>query len=190
MGILKKIWRRLQAGEVCRSRQQTLCLGKDQFSRPTRNHYQRGRMKRSGFSFQQYIPRPSPAATKAQRKAILARTSDVARPHPKENVLVCEAYRYLVRLLPCAHCGYPAPSQFCHADQGKGMSIKTDDRRGWPGCGPRTGNVGCHYLIGMSGTISKTERRQLESGYARWTRDTIIAAGDWPRKLPLWRDEG
>jgi hypothetical protein len=110
--------------------------------------------------------------------------------HPKQNVLVCEAYRSMVRLLPCAHCGRPPPSQFCHADEGKGMGIKTDDRRGWPGCAPGLSRTGCHHLVGMTGTFSRAQRRQLEEGYAAWARAQVMAAGHWPAALPLWDNRG
>jgi len=107
---------------------------------------------------------------------------------PKESVLVCEAYRVLVRLMPCAHCGYPPRSQFCHSDEGKGMGLKTDDRRGWPGCGPHDHKPGCHHLIGSTGTFTKQQRRDLEDEYARRTRAEILARGLWPKRLPLWEE--
>lgn len=107
----------------------------------------------------------------------------------KENPLTSEAYRTLVRAMPCMHCGHPPRSQFCHSDQGKGIGLKTDDRRSWPGCGPHDGQPGCHWLIGTSGRIPKAERRELENRYAAQTRAAILAAGKWPKNLPLYQGE-
>lgn len=101
-------------------------------------------------------------------------------PMPKENLLQHKGYMDLVRALPCAHCFKPPRSEFCHADEGKGTGIKTDCRRGWPGCSA------CHYLIGSTGTLGKRERRRIETLYGELTRAKIIAAGTWPKRLPLW----
>jgi hypothetical protein len=77
-------------------------------------------------------------------------------------------------------------SQFCHADEGKGTGIKTDCRRGWPGCGPHHDTMGCHYMIGSTGMLGQAERRRLEETYGIRTRDAINAAGLWPKRLPQW----
>jgi hypothetical protein len=103
----------------------------------------------------------------------------------KEAPIVCEEYRVLVRLMPCMHCGHPPLSQFCHGDMGKGMGMKTDDRTGWPGCGPHNHRPGCHWLIGTSGTFPKQVRRDLEAEYARRTRAEIVKRGLWPADLPM-----
>ena len=101
---------------------------------------------------------------------------------PKENVVVSEAYRRVVRGMHCARCGKPPQSQFCHSDEGKGMGIKTDDRRGWPGCAE------CHFLVGTSGTFRKAERRALDEQYSRETRALVLSLGIWPKSLELWVD--
>lgn len=110
----------------------------------------------------------------------------------KEDALVCEAYRRLVRAMPCAFCGYPPPSQFCHGDMGKGMGLKTDDRTGWPGCGPRIergeSEPGCHHYVGTSGKLPKAERRRIESELAEKTRAEILRRGIWPHLLPQWKE--
>jgi hypothetical protein len=105
---------------------------------------------------------------------------------PKENRIECEEYRAIVRTLPCMHCGIFGYTQFCHGDQGKGMGLKTDDRTGWPGCGPHDHRPGCHHLIGTSGTFAKETRRELEADYARRTRAEVLRLGLWPKNLPLW----
>lgn len=113
-----------------------------------------------------------------------------AAPVEKEGALQSEAYARLVRLMPCAHCGRAAPSQHCHADAGKGMGIKTDTRRSFPGCGPHGDDPGCHWLLGTSGRIPREERRALEERYGRETRAAIRAAGQWPSTLPEWASDG
>ena len=111
-------------------------------------------------------------------------------PAAKENALQHEGYMNLVRAMPCAHCGRPPRSEFCHADAGKGKGIKTDCRRGWPGCKDdlSANREGCHTLIGSRGVFAKERRRALEDRYAAQTRAAIIAAGTWPARLPKWSE--
>ncbi len=102
------------------------------------------------------------------------------RSHPKEGVLYSHPYRAVVRGLACRRCGKPPRSQFCHTDEGKGQSIKTDDRRGWAGC------ADCHYLVGTSGQFVKNVRRALDAQYALETRAEVLRLGLWPQSLPLY----
>ena len=121
--------------------------------------------------------------------AVMVKIGDL--PHTaiqKENVLCSAAYEAAVRTLPCIRCGIVGFTQFCHADEGKGMGIKTDVRRGWPGCGPHDGEPGCHWIVGTSGILGKIVRRALEELYGMETRARIIAAGLWPKRLPLWTE--
>ncbi len=112
-----------------------------------------------------------------------------AAPAPKEDVLTSEAYRRAVRGLECMRCGHPPRSQFCHTDEGKGTGIKTDDRRGWAGCGPHDGQPGCHHFVGTSGTLPKAERRAEDARLAAKTRETLRARGLWPKSVPEWSEE-
>lgn len=98
----------------------------------------------------------------------------------KENALQHAGYMDIVRAMPCAHCGRAPRSQFCHTDETKGMGIKTDCRKGWPGCDS------CHFAIGTQRIYPKAERRALEARYAEQTRAAIVAAGLWPKTLPPW----
>jgi hypothetical protein len=141
-------------------------------------------MKRTGFKRTRYVTAPPAPPRPLRRTVATSICRDSARPSPKSPVLVHEQYRQLVRRLPCARCGYVGATQFCHADQGKGMGIKTDDRLGWAGCGPHEGVMGCHYLVGSSGHYPRERRRLLEVIYARWTRAQIQMSGDWPPDLP------
>lgn len=106
-----------------------------------------------------------------------------AAPIEKENASQHGTYMALVRMLPCARCNKHGPSQFCHADMGKGQGIKTDVRRGFPGC-PE-----CHALLGSSGKIPRAERRELERQYGDQTRAKMLELKLWPRTLPLWSEK-
>lgn len=123
---------------------------------------------------------PKPLA-KATRRGVYAGAVQPAKP--KEELIQHSGYMDAVRQLPCAHCGKPGPSQFCHSDLGKGTGIKSDCREGWPGC------ADCHYAIGTARVYAKPFRRVLEANYAARTRASIIAAGKWPAKLPRWTEE-
>ncbi len=116
----------------------------------------------------------------AQPRGVIARVDDVVRPQVKEHAIQHKAYMDLVRLMPCAHCKKAGPSQFCHADEGKGTGLKTDCRRGWPGC-PE-----CHHLLGSTGKLGRDERRRLEALHGARTRAVIEAARLWPDGLERW----
>lgn len=102
---------------------------------------------------------------------------------PKEAPIQHAGYMRMVAHFPCANCGIEGYTQFCHGDQRKGMGLKADCRTGWPGCGPRPSQQGCHYLIGTAGTWDKEERRQLEELLGRRTRDLVRQRGLWPSTL-------
>jgi hypothetical protein len=109
---------------------------------------------------------------------------------PKEKPERSEQYRRLVAAFPCAHCGKVGPSQAAHSDaDGKAMQMKADDRTCYALCADTPGRRGCHSILGASGLLGKDMRRLLESKYAAQTRAAILAAGDWPKSLPLWPDE-
>jgi hypothetical protein len=108
-------------------------------------------------------------------------------PVKKENALQHTGYMAAVRALGyCMLCRRSCNPQFCHADQGKGERIKTDCRRGWPGCGPGEWGPGCHWIVGTSGQYEKAERRVIEERLGRKTRAAVQAAGTWPARLPQW----
>lgn len=135
-------------------------------------------------------PDRAPMAWPGQQNfAPAARCDGLGVAQPKEDVLVSEAYKNAVRSLECMRCGWPPRSQFCHTDEGKGGHIKTDDRRGWAGCGPRPGNMGCHYLVGTSGTFTKLVRRAEDERLAAKTRATLISRGLWPKNVPMFEQK-
>lgn len=123
-----------------------------------------------------------PIAPENRRAASMTPVGDVVVAVDKESALQHAGYMDLVRAMPCAHCGRAPRSQFCHTDETKGMGIKTDCRKGWPGCDE------CHFAIGTQRVYPRNERRALEARYAAQTRDAILAAGLWPKTLPLWSE--
>lgn len=152
-------------------------------------------MKRTGFKRKENQPIPlekaesvaiNPVAIPIKKRVIQQTANDRVFAIPKECAIQHEGYMRLVRLLPCAMCGIEGHTQFCHADEGKGIGTKTDCRRGWPGCGPRPGIPGCHYLVGTSGTIPREERRALEARLGAQTRAKILELGLWPKTLLPW----
>lgn len=101
----------------------------------------------------------------------------------KEKPLQHLGYMAIVRMFPCARCGTNSlPRDFCHADEGKGTGIKTDCRRGWPGCRV------CHEFVGSSGKLGKEGRRAFEDKAGAETRADVLAAGLWPARLPRWQE--
>ncbi len=144
-------------------------------------------MKRSGFKRPVYERAKQPLY-RVERHAPSGSMDMRSDPIEKEDALQHEGYMRLVRALPCAHCQRPGASQFAHADEGKGLAIKTDCRRGYPACGPdlAKNRIGCHELLGSTGTMPRTIVRILAATYAAQTRKTIIDRGQWPADLPLF----
>lgn len=110
----------------------------------------------------------------------------------KECAIESVPYRRLVAQLPCLWCGISGYSQYAHLNYGKGMSMKTDDRTGFPLCCSRPGIEGCHvaydqYRLLEGGGREAHRKYGLEAG--RFTRDQILKAGLWPKKLPRWANE-
>ena len=107
-------------------------------------------------------------------------------PLPKETPARSERYLRAVAALPCAHWRRVGHSQAAHADTGKGLSIKADDRTAIPLCADEPGRNGCHWLIGTSGKFTREQRRHIERTKGEETRAKIVADGAWPASLPAW----
>ena len=155
-------------------------------------------MKRSAFKVQRPPGmRPPRAATQIGPEYTLRpRTVAVAVAGPARAVVAVPktapiqhmGYMAAVRKLACYRCKVVGLTQFAHADEGKGMGIKTDCRLGWPGCGPGWGAPGCHWIVGTSGTYGKAHRREFEETAGRLTRAEIRNLGQWPTNLPAWAE--
>ncbi len=108
-----------------------------------------------------------------------------AAPAPKEAVLSSQPYERAAKALGyCMRCGRASTRKgdldFCHADLGKGTAIKTDVRRGWPGCRK------CHEEVGR--VLIRPVRRAVEYLLGVMTRAAVLAAGSWPKRLPMWKE--
>lgn len=125
--------------------------------------------------------------------AVMVRADGAARlvvAVPKECVIEEHpAYMTTVRGMACYRCGVAGFTQFCHADEGKGLSIKTDCRRGWPGCGPCGGFPGCHWVIGTSGIFTREFKRAFEAQAGKATRAAVHSIRMWPLDLPAWPED-
>ena len=110
---------------------------------------------------------------------------------PKAAPVRSEAYRRIVAAMPCIHCGIAGYSQHAHANEGKGMGIKTDDRAGFPLCAPRPGIEGCHAAFDQYRLLPGGRDEHAEAGerWAERTRAAVLEAGVWPNRLPRWGDE-
>jgi hypothetical protein len=85
----------------------------------------------------------------------------------------------------CMRCGVQVVPltgllDFCHADLGKGAGLKTDCRRGWPGCRK------CHDIV--SRELPKAVRRAVEWLLGVMTRAAVTEAGTWPKWLAKWTE--
>lgn len=136
-------------------------------------------LRRTGFTRKVYTPPPPAPLRPVERRSTYAGAVTLQLV-PKEEPRQHHGYMNLVRAMACMHCGKPPRSDFAHADQGKGIGIKTDCRRGFPLC------RACHHLIGSTGQLGREERRRIEAEYASRTRAQILADGNWPARLPKW----
>lgn len=126
------------------------------------------------------------------RAAVLRRADGPDRLYiavPKDEPARSEEYRRLVAAMPCIHCGRVGASQAAHGDMNKGGHIKSDDRTCYPACADAPLRQGCHSLIGATGSFTREQRRAIEARYARQTRAAIMAAGTWPKSLPMWEEQ-
>lgn len=90
-------------------------------------------------------------------------------------------YRMAVASLPCYRCGIHGYSQAAHADEGKGMGLKTDDLTCYPLCGARPDNSGCHEYVGR--WMLRDQRRGFEQAGAAWAQAELIRQSQEDKKL-------
>ncbi len=139
-------------------------------------------------------PEPRPAKqmdyTPKPREVVLRRDqpATLCAPLPKSKPWRCKAYLRLVASMPCVICGMSGNCQAAHADEGKGLAIKSDDRTCFPACADRPGWQGCHSLVGSTGTMTKQERREFEQRQGAATRARIKADGLWRPEWPEWAE--
>lgn len=112
-------------------------------------------------------------------------------PVEKEDTVQHEGYRRLVARLPCKHCGIHGYSQAAHPNMGKATGKKLiDDRLCFPLCTVHPAGAefvrGCHERFDQDALYPKAIRREIEPAWGADTRRAIVAAGLWPKNLPLW----
>lgn len=103
---------------------------------------------------------------------------------PKTELVRNEEYRRLVAAMPCRGCGIEGFGQAAHANTGKGMGMKTDDRTCFSLCADRPGTRGCHSSLDQGAMFTKEDRQRIELMWAAQTRRQIEDAGQWPKNLP------
>ena len=107
---------------------------------------------------------------------------------PKTVPVKHAGYRRLVAALPCMVCRRFG-CQAAHANTGKGMGTKTDDRLTFPLCADGPGRTGCHTVFDQGVMFTRAERRAVEPQWCRATRQEIRDAGLWPENLPAWAED-
>ena len=131
---------------------------------------------------------PAPPVKRLARPANYAPATGHATAVKKDAPARSEAYRRIVAEMPCAACGIAGYSQHAHANEGKGMGIKTDDRAGFPLCAPRPGIEGCHARFDQYRLLPGGRDAHAAAGeeWAARTRAAILKAGQWPKNLQKW----
>ena len=151
-------------------------------------------MRRTGWRRREGVSSVTPVAP-ALPVAPLARPANYASAaarapaRSKSTPLRSEAYRRAVAALPCIHCGIAGHSQHAHANAGKGLGLKTDDRAGFPLCAPRPGIEGCHARFDQYRLLPGGRDAHAAAGerWAACTREVIERSGLWPNGLQPWR---
>ena len=146
--------------------------------------------RRAGVSTETPVA-PAPPVKRLARPANYAPATGHAAALKKDAPARSEAYRRIIAAMPCIHCGIAGYSQHAHANEGKGMGIKTDERAGFPLCAPRPGIEGCHAAFDQYRLLPGGRDEHAEAGerWAERTRAAVLEAGVWPNRLPRWGDE-
>lgn len=147
-------------------------------------------MKRSGFkrkTIERVRTVHQPIPPEHRRQATMAPATTTPVVVEKEPPARSEAYRRLVAALPCAYCGKVGRSQHAHENEGKAKGMKLDDRRAMPLCADEPGALGCHTLFDQYRLVPGGRAAHVALGrkWAAQTRQQILAAGQWPKALPL-----
>ena len=122
-----------------------------------------------------------------QAFAPASRCDGAGAAQPKTDAVRSEAYRRLVAAMPCKACGIQGHSQTAHLPP-DGKGVKQDDRLIFPLCCVRVGIPGCHADYDQYRMFTHEVALVVGMGWAMDTMQTVIAAGDWPKKLPFWSD--
>lgn len=148
-------------------------------------------MKRTGFTRQQPAKTPRAAYTPIpldqRRGAAYARSEAPADPVPKDEPVRSKEYRRLVARFPCISCGKTGRSQHAHANLGKGLGLKVDDREGFPLCADEPGAEGCHTKFDQGKLFQDREAHRAHGAmWAAQTRAMMLERRLWPAGVPKW----
>lgn len=141
----------------------------------------------TGFKRPLYQRPPPSKPTKALRgvRAVIEQT---VIAQPKENAVYSEPYRRLVAAMPCRYCGVQGYSQAAHPPPtAKGR--KEDDRTTFALCSTRPGVLGCHVAFDQYKLFHRADVDVMANRWGTETRAEILAAGQWPKNLPLWDED-
>lgn len=106
-----------------------------------------------------------------------------AAPQPKVAYIRSKALREAYRLIPCQSCGANDGTVVCaHANEswaGKGMGIKASDENGASLC------FTCHSRLDQGSDMTREERRAFWLAAHLKTIPALVAAGHWPKDIPV-----
>jgi hypothetical protein len=140
-------------------------------------------VNRSTFKRKVYVRTPASAPQPIRAVALTVFADVVASP--KEDAVRSEPYRRLVAAMPCKACGIQSYSQAAHLPT-EGKGIKQDDRLIFALCCTRVGIPGCHADFDQYRMFSRLIAMTVGAAWAADTRRQILAAGQWPKNLPLY----
>lgn len=141
-------------------------------------------MKFSSFKRQAYV-RPPVSVPRPVRQVAPTVFTDLVLVQAKDDAIRCEPYRRLVAAMPCKACGIQGYSQAAHLPP-EGKGIKQDDRLIFALCCARVGIRGCHADYDQYRMFTRLIAMTVGLAWAADTRRQIIAAGQWPAKLPFY----
>jgi len=151
-------------------------------------------LKRSAFARQRperVRTYPSPIPEHLRRSARMDADIGIAvSAIPKDAAVRSEAYRRLVALMDCIHCGKASRSQHAHENEHKGKGLKLDDRRAMPLCCDEPGAEGCHTRFDQYRLLPGGRDAHVEQGrvWSAQTRAAISLGGLWPPNLPTFSE--
>ncbi|CAN5297065.1 hypothetical protein BH10PSE16_BH10PSE16_01000 [soil metagenome] len=141
-------------------------------------------MKFSSFRRQVYV-RPLVSLPRPVRQVAPTVFTDLVRVQAKDDAIRCELYLRLVAAMPCKACGIQGHSQAAHLPP-EGKCIKQDDRLTFALCCVRMDVPGCHADYDQYRMFTRLIAMTVGRAWAADTRRQIIAAGQWPPKLPFY----
>lgn len=118
-----------------------------------------------------------PETPPAPRGAMVSAAANAPVLTLKADIVRSKAYRRYVAGFACFACGTPGFSQCAHANEGKGMAMKTSDALTFPLCGPHGMHQGCHVLHDQGMDLTREERRAVERLYVARMQATALGDG-------------